>query len=124
MLGNLVSQGAALGAHSIGLNLPGIGAPGSDAGTVLANALAHGASGCAAASATGRDCAGGAIGGATSAIVAPLVGEGLNIETNGDRADPVNRAIVPHSRCSQGEVYQVYLERMKKQRPRRHRTKR
>ncbi|WP_197498383.1 DUF637 domain-containing protein, partial [Cupriavidus gilardii] len=73
LIGNLVSQGAALGASAIGLNLPGIGTPGADAGTILANALAHGALGCAAASATGRDCAGGAIGGAASAIAAPLI---------------------------------------------------
>ncbi|MCG5258655.1 filamentous hemagglutinin N-terminal domain-containing protein [Cupriavidus gilardii] len=77
LLGNLVSQGAALGAHSIGLNLPGIGAPGSDAGTVLANALAHGALGCAAASATGADCAGGAVGAASSAILAPYIRDAI-----------------------------------------------
>ncbi|WP_144409715.1 hypothetical protein [Cupriavidus basilensis] len=43
----------------------------------MANVLAHSALGCAAAAATGGECAGGAIGGATSAIVAPLVRDGL-----------------------------------------------
>lgn len=77
LIGNLVSQGAALGASAIGLNLPGIGAPGSDAGTVLANALAHGALGCAAASATGGDCAGGAVGAASSAVLAPFIRDAI-----------------------------------------------
>ncbi|MFX5595160.1 DUF637 domain-containing protein, partial [Acinetobacter baumannii] len=58
LIGNLVSQGAALGANSIGIELPGIGTPGSDASTVLGNVLAHGALGCVAATATGSDCAG------------------------------------------------------------------
>lgn len=77
LIGSLVSQGAALGASAIGLNLPGIGAPGSDSGTVLANALAHGALGCAAASATGGDCAGGAVGAASSAILAPFIRDAI-----------------------------------------------
>ncbi|MFC4420209.1 hypothetical protein ACFO7E_11985, partial [Cupriavidus pampae] len=43
----------------------------------LENVASHAALGCAAQSAMGGDCASGAIGGATSAIVAPVVRDGL-----------------------------------------------
>ena len=45
----------------------------ADAQSILANALGHALVGCAAQSLSGGDCAGGAIGGAASAIAAPLI---------------------------------------------------
>lgn len=71
--GGLVRDAAAVGANGIGANAPGIGTPGSDPATILANAAGHALVGCAAQSLTGGDCAGGAIGGAASAIAAPLI---------------------------------------------------
>lgn len=77
LLGSVSNDLAAVGANWIGTNVPGIGSSGANIGTEAANALAHAALGCAAQSLNGGDCAGGAIGGATSAIVAPLVRDGL-----------------------------------------------
>jgi len=65
---NLVAQAAALGAKEIGASADELS---------LRNVASHAALGCAAQSAMGGDCAGGAIGGATSAVVAPLVRDGL-----------------------------------------------
>ncbi|MFJ4291923.1 DUF637 domain-containing protein [Cupriavidus sp. NPDC089707] len=75
--GGLVRDAAALGANAIGVRLPGIGSYGADTGTIVANATAHALLGCAAQSLTGGDCAGGAIGGAASALAAPLIRDGL-----------------------------------------------
>lgn len=81
LLGSVSNDLAAVGANWIGTNIPGVGASGANLGTEAANALAHAALGCAAQSLNGGDCAGGAIGGATSAIVAPLVRDGLYGDT-------------------------------------------
>lgn len=59
--------------HAIGVNSPGIGTEGSSPGTILANAASHALLGCAAQSLTGGDCAGGAIGGAASALATPVI---------------------------------------------------
>jgi filamentous hemagglutinin len=67
-LNNLVAQTAALGANAIGNSTDPL---------TLQNVAAHAALGCAAQSAMGGDCGSGAIGGATSAVVAPLVRDGL-----------------------------------------------
>jgi filamentous hemagglutinin len=55
---------------------------------------AHAALGCAAGAAAGSNCESGAIGGATGAVVSPLVGNALGIETNADRANPLNQVVV------------------------------
>ncbi len=73
----LVRDAAAVGANAIGVTLPGIGTVGADTSTILANAASHALLGCAAASLSGGDCAGGAVGGAASAIAAPLIRDGL-----------------------------------------------
>ena len=83
--GSLVAQAAALGANSIGANTD----PGS-----FQNILSHAALGCVAGAAGSGDCASGAIGGATGAVISPLVGGALGIETNADRANSLNQAIV------------------------------
>ncbi|NUA32231.1 DUF637 domain-containing protein, partial [Cupriavidus basilensis] len=62
--GSLVAQAAALGANSIGANTD----PGS-----LESIASHAALGCVAGAAGSGDCASGAIGGATSAMLAPDV---------------------------------------------------
>ncbi|TPQ27259.1 two-partner secretion domain-containing protein, partial [Cupriavidus pinatubonensis] len=67
---NLITQGAALGAYAIGEDIPGIGDNRATADTQIANVLVHAALGCASSAALGTGCAGGAIGGATSAVVA------------------------------------------------------
>ncbi|MGT2494411.1 hypothetical protein ACU4GD_37935 [Cupriavidus basilensis] len=46
-------------------------------GTILADAAGHALLGCAAQSLLGGDCAGGAIGGAASAIAAPLIRDAI-----------------------------------------------
>ena len=81
-LNGAVSDLAAVGANGIGVS--------TDAYTVQ-NVLGHALLGCAAASLSGSDCAGGAIGGASSALVSPLVRDGLydgtqtvNTVDNGD----------------------------------------
>lgn len=71
--GGLVRDAAALAANAVGVKLPGIGSDGANTETIIANAAAHALIGCAAQGLTGGDCAGGAIGGAASAIAAPLI---------------------------------------------------
>ncbi len=71
--GGLVRDAAAVGANAVGVEAPGIGTDGATPGTILANALGHALVGCAAASLTTGDCAGGAIGGAASALAAPVI---------------------------------------------------
>ncbi|WP_296228762.1 hemagglutinin [Ralstonia sp. UBA689] len=73
----LVSDAAALGANAIGAEIPGIGMPNADAGTIAMNIAAHALVGCAAQSLSGGSCAGGAVGAAASAVVAPLVRDAL-----------------------------------------------
>jgi len=72
-LNNLVANTAAIGAYSIGDSLPGLGATGATPSSVVANIAAHGLLGCAAASLNGEDCASGAAGAMTSALVAPIL---------------------------------------------------
>ncbi|MHA6846608.1 two-partner secretion domain-containing protein [Ralstonia syzygii] len=71
--GGLVRDAAAVGANAVGVEAPGIGADGATPATIFANALGHALVGCASASLTSGDCAGGAIGGAASAIAAPII---------------------------------------------------
>ena len=73
----LIRDAAAVAANAVGIRAPGIGVPGSDPQSILANVLGHALVGCAAQSLSGGDCAGGAIGGAASAIAAPLIRDGL-----------------------------------------------
>lgn len=73
----LVRDAAAVAANAVGVTAPGIGAPGADPQSILANVLGHALVGCAAQSLSGGDCAGGAIGGAASAIAAPLIRDAL-----------------------------------------------
>ncbi|NUA32238.1 DUF637 domain-containing protein, partial [Cupriavidus basilensis] len=91
----LVRDGAAVGANAIGVTLPGIGADGASPGTILANAASHALLGCAAASLSGGDCAGGAVGGAASAIAAPLIRDKIyadsSVQNYGD--DKIRQAI-------------------------------
>ncbi|QET06743.1 hypothetical protein FOB72_28180 [Cupriavidus pauculus] len=68
LINNLVGQAAALGANDIGSHTDPLS---------LQNIASHAALGCAAQSAMGGDCESGAIGGAASAVVAPLVRDGL-----------------------------------------------
>ncbi|PFH10124.1 filamentous hemagglutinin [Collimonas sp. PA-H2] len=81
----LIADASAAAANGIGLN--------SDPYSP-ANVLGHALLGCAAASLGGNACAAGAIGGATSALVAPTIGSALGIETDADRADKTNAAVV------------------------------
>ncbi|WP_458762575.1 DUF637 domain-containing protein [Cupriavidus basilensis] len=83
--GSLVAQAGALGANSIGAN--------TEAGS-FESIASHAALGCVAGAAGSGDCASGAIGGATSAVVAPLVGGALGVTTNADRDSTVNRVVV------------------------------
>nr|WP_244979167.1 DUF637 domain-containing protein [Cupriavidus plantarum] len=71
--GGLIRDAAALAANAAGVKLPGIGAVDATTDSIIANAAAHALIGCAAQSLNGGDCAGGAIGGAASAIAAPLI---------------------------------------------------
>ncbi|MHA6902885.1 beta strand repeat-containing protein [Ralstonia syzygii subsp. celebesensis] len=66
----LVQSAAALGASAIGAEIPGIGKEGASPSSILANVTGHALLGCAAASLSGSECAGGAVGGAISALVA------------------------------------------------------
>ncbi|MBV8156466.1 MAG: hypothetical protein JO278_02350, partial [Dyella sp.] len=75
--GGLVRDAAALAANAVGVKLPGIGTEGATTETIIANAAAHALIGCAAQGLTGGDCAGGAIGGAASALSAPLIRDGI-----------------------------------------------
>jgi len=94
-VGGLVRDAAAVGANAVGVSAPGIGMPGSDPSTILTNVLGHALVGCAAQSLTGGDCAGGAIGGAASAIAAPLIRDevyaGSNVVNYSD--DKVRQAL-------------------------------
>ncbi|NKG13318.1 hemagglutinin [Ralstonia solanacearum] len=69
----MVQSAAALGASAIGSEIPGIGASNASVSSIALNVAAHAALGCVASAAVGTGCGGGAIGGASSAIVAPLV---------------------------------------------------
>ncbi|ACR31227.1 DUF637 domain-containing protein [Burkholderia glumae] len=69
--GSLVSEVAAVGANAIGDEANVKGSP-IEAGSP-AYWLAHAALGCASSAALGTGCAGGAIGGATSAVLSPWV---------------------------------------------------
>lgn len=69
----LVRDAGALAANAIGVTIPGIGTDGASPGTILANAAAHALLGCATQSLLGGDCGGGAIGGAASALAAPVI---------------------------------------------------
>ncbi|MFJ4291920.1 DUF637 domain-containing protein [Cupriavidus sp. NPDC089707] len=73
----IVRDVAAVGANAIGATLPGFGSLDATPGTILANAASHALLGCAAQSLTGGDCAGGAIGGAASALAAPLIRDAI-----------------------------------------------
>jgi hypothetical protein len=86
---------AAVGANAIGATLPGIGMDGADTGTILANAAGHALVGCAAQSLMGGDCAGGAVGGAASAIAAPLIRDTVyaNSPVLSYSDDPVRQAL-------------------------------
>ncbi len=68
----MVQSAAALGASAIGAEIPGIGTANASASSIALNVVAHAALGCVASAAEGTGCGGGAIGGASSAIVAPL----------------------------------------------------
>ncbi|QYY31136.1 DUF637 domain-containing protein [Cupriavidus pinatubonensis] len=85
LAGSLVAQSAALAANAIGAS--------TEAGS-WQNIAEHAALGCAAVAASGADCKSGAIGGAAGAVVSPLVGSALGIETNADRANSINQAVV------------------------------
>ncbi|SPC10168.1 EndoU domain-containing protein [Cupriavidus taiwanensis] len=73
----LVRDAAAVFANAIGVTLPGIGTDGASTGTVLANMAGHALLGCATQSLLGGDCAGGAVGGAASALAVPLIRDAL-----------------------------------------------
>ncbi len=67
-LNGVVADAAAIGANGIGANSPAYS---------IQNVLGHALLGCAAAALRDSECAGGAIGGAASALVAPLIRDGL-----------------------------------------------
>ncbi|MHC6054433.1 two-partner secretion domain-containing protein [Ralstonia solanacearum] len=90
----MVQSAAALGANAIGSEIPGIGMANASASSIALNVASHALLGCVAQSMSGGTCEGGAIGGATSAVVAPIIGNALGITTNADREDPSNRALV------------------------------
>ncbi|MEN7531924.1 DUF637 domain-containing protein, partial [Cupriavidus sp. DL-D2] len=75
--GGLVRDAAALAANAVGANVPGLGDDRATTNSIIANAAAHALIGCAAQGLTGGDCAGGAIGGAASALAAPLIRDQL-----------------------------------------------
>ncbi|TYZ40391.1 hemagglutinin, partial [Ralstonia solanacearum] len=77
----LAANVAAAGAYAIGGALPGIGATGATPGSIAANIAMHGLLGCAAQSVINGNCAGGAAGAMTSAIVAPLLRDALYGDT-------------------------------------------
>ncbi|CAG9186323.1 DUF637 domain-containing protein [Cupriavidus pampae] len=80
--GGLVRDAAALAANAAGVKLPGIGTENATTDSIIANAAAHALIGCAAQSLNGGDCAGGAIGGAVSALTAPLIRDVVYAGTN------------------------------------------
>ncbi|MDR6743066.1 filamentous hemagglutinin [Herbaspirillum sp. 1173] len=67
-LNGVVADAAAIGANGIG---------GNSSAYSIQNVLGHALLGCAAAALRDTECAGGAIGGAASALVAPLIRDGL-----------------------------------------------
>ena len=73
----MVRDVAAVAANAIGSTLPVIGADGATPDTIMANAASHALLGCAAQSLMGGSCAGGAIGGAASALAAPLIRDAI-----------------------------------------------
>ena len=85
MLNSVAADAAALGANLIGQTMDGSTAWNSEGG--LAHVLSHAALGCAVAGISGKDCAGAAIGAATSAALLPLVGDALGL-TAQDKASP------------------------------------
>lgn len=91
----LVRDAAAVAANAVGISAPGIGTPGSDPQSILANVLGHALVGCAAQSLSGGDCAGGAIGGAASAIAAPLIRDQIYADSPvvNYSDDPVRQAL-------------------------------
>lgn len=91
---NLIGAAAAAGANWIGQNIPGIGLSNATGSTIAANIASHALLGCAAASLAGNSCSAGAVGGATSAVLAPAIGSALGITTNADRVDTMNQAAV------------------------------
>ncbi|PFH04490.1 filamentous hemagglutinin [Collimonas sp. PA-H2] len=87
---NLIGSAAAIGANWIGQNIPGIGMGNATDTTIAANIASHALLGCAAASLAGNSCSAGAVGGATSAVVAPLIRDSLyNVQ---DTTTTVNNA--------------------------------
>ncbi|CAG9170818.1 hypothetical protein LMG32289_02162 [Cupriavidus pampae] len=80
--GGLVRDAAALAANAAGVKLPGIGTENATTDSIIANAAAHALIGCAAQSLNGGDCAGGAIGGAVSALTAPLIRDAIYAGTD------------------------------------------
>ncbi|WP_253699905.1 beta strand repeat-containing protein [Cupriavidus pauculus] len=93
--GGLVRDAAALAANAAGVKLPGIGSEGATTNSIIANAAAHALIGCAAQGLTGGDCAGGAVGGAASAIAAPLIRDGIYADSPvlNYSDDPVRQAV-------------------------------
>ncbi|MFC0585848.1 DUF637 domain-containing protein, partial [Ralstonia solanacearum] len=73
----MVQSAAALGANAIGAEIPGIGMANASASSIALNVASHALLGCAAQSMSGGTCEGGAIGGAASAVIAPLVRDAL-----------------------------------------------
>ncbi|WP_231663616.1 DUF637 domain-containing protein, partial [Ralstonia solanacearum] len=73
----MVQSAAALGANAIGSEIPGIGMANASASSIALNVASHALLGCVAQSMSGGTCEGGAIGGAASAVVAPLVRDAL-----------------------------------------------
>ncbi|TXH99117.1 MAG: filamentous hemagglutinin N-terminal domain-containing protein, partial [Rhizobium sp.] len=86
--GGLVKDAAAVAANGIG------GSEHTPEGS-LSNVLSHALLGCAAQSLGGGDCAGGAIGGAASAIAAPLIRDGVYADSRvvNYSDDPVRQAV-------------------------------
>lgn len=72
-LNNLATNGAAIAAYNIGAGMPGIGSPLASPDSIVANIGLHALAGCAASAVQGTGCGGGAVGAATSAILAPLI---------------------------------------------------
>jgi filamentous hemagglutinin len=82
---NLIGAAAAAGANWIGAT--------TDVGS-FQNISEHAVLGCAAAALSGSSCSAGAVGGATSAVVAPVIGSALGITNNADRSNTINQAAV------------------------------
>ncbi|WP_230680155.1 DUF637 domain-containing protein, partial [Ralstonia solanacearum] len=76
-LNSLATNTAAIAAYNIGSGVPGIGSPVATPDTIVANIALHALAGCASSAVQGTGCAGGAVGAATSAILAPLMRDAL-----------------------------------------------